>query len=233
MSKDKLEERIKEIENAIACQEMSASQVFTQMRQLINQSKTIVEDGQEPVAFRMRKNHKHIIQHLEQRGCFQTHEDYEALYTSPQPKAPESESALIDPCPICKKRENILNHDWCLVCADQFDEIRAEEEKNIQSLQPKAPDGMVMVPSLKIEGMPYVLIKSGMYYAHNDRGYVNRVINAEIYNEKYAKKYASMHEGVRAIPISDAISSYSELDPYIERLLVMSKALLAASKESE
>ena len=67
----------------------------------------------------------------------------------------------------------------------------------------------------------YVLKKNGMYYAHNSCGYVNRVINAEIYNEDYAKKYAKRNQEIQAIPITELLTCAQEVQEYIDRLCKM------------
>ena len=69
--------------------------------------------------------------------------------------------------------------------------------------------------------VPYVLKKNGMYYAHNDCGYVSRVLLAEIYDEEYAKKHANGCEEVQAIPLTECIESSDEIQEYIDRILVM------------
>ena len=75
---------------------------------------------------------------------------------------------------------------------------------------------------MKITMKPlYVLKKNGMYYAHNNCGYVSRVINAEIYDEDYAKKYAEGHEEIQAIPITELLTGAQEVQEYIDRLCKM------------
>jgi hypothetical protein len=78
--------------------------------------------------------------------------------------------------------------------------------------------------------MLYVLKKNGMYYAHDNCGYVNRVLMAEIYTKKYAKNYAKNHDEIDAIPIDELIS-IEELDPYLERIKKMKKALNSELQE--
>ena len=81
---------------------------------------------------------------------------------------------------------------------------------------------------MKNGDMPYVLKKHGMYYAHNNCGYVSRVELAEIYTESYAVQYAENHEDIYAIPISELIKDHKSLNAYIERITTMQDALLKA-----
>jgi len=74
-------------------------------------------------------------------------------------------------------------------------------------------------------GMPYLLKKSGFYYAHNSSGYTQRAELAEIYTKSYAEKHADNHEEVTAVPVSDAIKSADHINGYIERLEEMRNAL--------
>lgn len=69
--------------------------------------------------------------------------------------------------------------------------------------------------------IPYVLQKNGMYYAHNSAGYVHRVLLAELYDEDYAKNYATYCDDVRAIPITELLTGAEEVQEYIDRLEVM------------
>ena len=78
-----------------------------------------------------------------------------------------------------------------------------------------------------LPAMPYLLQKQGMYYAHNNRGYVSRALLAEIYTKEYAELYASKHDDVHAIPVSDVLSSEDDFDGYIERIEAMRDALNA------
>lgn len=78
-------------------------------------------------------------------------------------------------------------------------------------------------------GMPYVLRKQGMYYAHNNCGYVHNVLMAEIYTKDYAEAYAGRHEEIQAIPVISCISNAEEIQEYIERLQVMRDAILSTS----
>jgi hypothetical protein len=72
--------------------------------------------------------------------------------------------------------------------------------------------------------MLYVLKKNGMYYAHNNCGYVNRVLMAEVYTKEYAQNYAKNHDEIDAIPIDELIS-IEELGEYFDRIKKMKKAL--------
>lgn len=74
-------------------------------------------------------------------------------------------------------------------------------------------------------GMPYVLKKKGRYYAHNSRGYVSRVLLAELYTEEYAKQYAEQCDECQAIPISDLLTGPEEVQQYIDRMEVMRDAM--------
>ena len=69
--------------------------------------------------------------------------------------------------------------------------------------------------------IPYVLMKNGMYYAHNSAGYVSRVLMAELYDESYAKNYVKGHDDIRAIPITEILTGVDEVDSYLERIKVM------------
>lgn len=80
-------------------------------------------------------------------------------------------------------------------------------------------------PNDSVVSVPYVLKKHGMYYAHNACGYVDRVLLAELYEEKNAKTYAERHEGISAIPVTELLTSRDEVQEYIDRLEVMKKAL--------
>ena len=66
--------------------------------------------------------------------------------------------------------------------------------------------------------VPYVLKKQGMYYAHNGAGYVARALNAELYSEEYANRYAKNHEEVTAHPINEVLRDSDEVQEYIDRL---------------
>lgn len=82
------------------------------------------------------------------------------------------------------------------------------------------------------EGMPYVLIKHGMYYGHNNCGYVGRIEMAEIYNKGYAQDYAEGHDNVIAVPVSDYLNPDS-LCEYVIRMEAMRDALLEALEEEQ
>ena len=69
--------------------------------------------------------------------------------------------------------------------------------------------------------VPYVLVKGGVYYAHNNCGYVSRVLLAELYSEDYAKAYASGHEEIQAVPINELLTGAEEVQEYIDRMEVM------------
>ena len=84
---------------------------------------------------------------------------------------------------------------------------------------------------MKNGDMPYVLKKHGMYYAHNNCGYVSRVELAEIYNSAYAIQYAENHDDIYAIPVSDLIKDPHGLSEYIERIEAMRDALLTALED--
>ena len=73
-------------------------------------------------------------------------------------------------------------------------------------------------------GTPYVLQKNGMYYAHNNCGYVSRVLMAEIYTKEYAENYARQCEDVRAMPVTELLTGPGEVQEYIDRMLVMKAA---------
>ncbi len=77
--------------------------------------------------------------------------------------------------------------------------------------------------------MVYLLLKHGMWYAHNNAGYTARAELAEIYSKEYAQKYAQAHEDILAVPLNKIISDPAELDPYIDRMTRMQAALEAAS----
>ena len=68
---------------------------------------------------------------------------------------------------------------------------------------------------------PYVLKKSGMYYAHNNCGYVGRVLLAELYTEQYAKNYIKGRDDIQAIPISECLTGSEEVQNYLDRMEVM------------
>lgn len=74
-------------------------------------------------------------------------------------------------------------------------------------------------------GVPYVLKKNGMYYAHNSAGYVHRVLMAELYTEDYAKRHASHCDDTQAIPVIDLLTGPDEVQEYIDRLVVMRDAM--------
>lgn len=72
---------------------------------------------------------------------------------------------------------------------------------------------------------PHVITKNGMYYAHNNCGYVSRVLLAELYDETYATDYAKLVEGCRAVPITELLTGSEEVQEYIDRLEVMRDAM--------
>lgn len=78
-----------------------------------------------------------------------------------------------------------------------------------------------------LSDMPYVLKKHGMYYAHNNCGYVSRVELAEIYTKDYAIQYAENHEDIYAIPVSELITDARGLSEYVERIEAMRDAIIA------
>ena len=80
------------------------------------------------------------------------------------------------------------------------------------------------------QGVPYLLKKGGMWYAHNSCGYTVRAELAEIYNEAEALKYASCCEEVTAVLVTDALHSADSIQSCIDRLMVMKAALIANEK---
>lgn len=76
--------------------------------------------------------------------------------------------------------------------------------------------------------IPYVLKKQGMYYAHNSRGYVSRVLLAELYTEDYANQHAKMCDECEAIRITECLTGPDEVQEYIDRLEVMRDVMKAA-----
>ena len=76
---------------------------------------------------------------------------------------------------------------------------------------------------------PYVLRKSGMYYAHNNCGYVSRVLLAELYDEDYAKNYAEGHDEIDAVPVTELLTGAEEVQEYIDRMEEMRDAMTALS----
>ena len=79
-------------------------------------------------------------------------------------------------------------------------------------------------------GVPYVLQKSGMYYAHNSSGYVSRVFLAELFTKGYAENYANKHDEIRAVAVTELLTGPEEVQEYIDRLQVMKSALTAAQQ---
>ncbi|WP_421862460.1 hypothetical protein [Marinobacter adhaerens] len=74
---------------------------------------------------------------------------------------------------------------------------------------------------------PYVLIKGGMFYAHNSQGYVHRVELAEIYTKEYAERHARSCSGeVVAKPATDFLHDTHAIDSIIERLEAMRAAVI-------
>lgn len=81
---------------------------------------------------------------------------------------------------------------------------------------------------------PYVLIKSGMFYAHNSRGYVGRVELAEIYTKEHADREVRGCSGeVIARPVTDFLHDPHGIDSLIERLEAMRRALIAMEQGVE
>lgn len=75
-------------------------------------------------------------------------------------------------------------------------------------------------------GTPYVIIKNGMYYAHNSCGYVHRVLMAELYTEKEALASENQSGGeIKAVPLTDCLSSSDEVQEYLDRIIVMRDAM--------
>lgn len=72
---------------------------------------------------------------------------------------------------------------------------------------------------------PYVLIKNGMFYAHNNCGYVSRVELAELYNKEYAESQVSQCDDLSAHPVTNFISDVDHIDNVIERLEEMKIAV--------
>lgn len=73
--------------------------------------------------------------------------------------------------------------------------------------------------------IPYVIRKNGMYYAHDSCGYVNNVMNAELYTKTYAEQHCSHGPEYQAIPVTDLISSTKHIDETMERLQAMRRAI--------
>ena len=73
--------------------------------------------------------------------------------------------------------------------------------------------------------IPYVLKKSGMYYAHNSCGYVSRVLLAELYDKDYAINYAKNCDEVHAIPITELLTGVDEVQKYIDRIEIMKETM--------
>ena len=74
-------------------------------------------------------------------------------------------------------------------------------------------------------GIPYVIRKNGMYYAHNSCGYVSRVLLAELYTEEYAKNHADQCDECYAVPITECLTGPEEVQEYIDRIEVMLEAM--------
>lgn len=83
-----------------------------------------------------------------------------------------------------------------------------------------------------MKDIPYVITKDGMYYAHDSRGYVHRVLLAELYTKEYAESHAKMCDECRAIPITDLLADADEVQNYIDRLEVM-RDVMKEHKEGE
>lgn len=80
---------------------------------------------------------------------------------------------------------------------------------------------------------PYVLIKGGMFYAHNSAGYVSRVEMAELYTKEYAEGHAASCSGeVVARLATDFLTDTDHIDSLIERLNTMRKALLQKERDA-
>lgn len=77
---------------------------------------------------------------------------------------------------------------------------------------------------------PYIMIKHGMYYAYNSKGYVHNVINAELYSKEYAIKHASEGEGIKAIPVTNHITDITHISAIIVRLELMKEAIRELQK---
>jgi len=105
--------------------------------------------------------------------------------------------------------------------------ILSEQESTTP--QPVVPEGYA---EMLENGTPYVIQKSGMYYAHGNKGYVSRVLLAELYTKEYAESHCKTVEECRAIPVTDLITDAEEVQEYIDRLLVRKAELLSAGKET-
>lgn len=81
-------------------------------------------------------------------------------------------------------------------------------------------------------GTPYVLIRSGMFYAHDSRGYVHDPALAELYTKSYAERRARTSEEVIAKPVTEVISG-DRVGELLERLHVMQEAVTKKGKEGK
>jgi len=72
---------------------------------------------------------------------------------------------------------------------------------------------------------PYVLKKYGKYYAHNNCGYTESWLKAEIYTKDYAVNHAKNIDGIKAVPISSLNITLESLNEYLMRINVVQKYL--------
>lgn len=82
--------------------------------------------------------------------------------------------------------------------------------------------------------MIYFLMKEGYYYRHASRGYTSSPMEAELYDEIYAKNHSEMIEGCIAIPLTEVVKDVDYIDDCIDRLEAMKNELtLIDKKEGE
>ena len=66
--------------------------------------------------------------------------------------------------------------------------------------------------------IPYVIVKNGMFYAHNSAGYVSSVYCAELYDEEYAKRHAEHCGECRALPVTHFVQDRETAQEYLDRV---------------
>ena len=88
------------------------------------------------------------------------------------------------------------------------------------------------MPAKPVEKNNYLIMKRGMYYAHNSCGYTSRVLLAGLYSEKYAKEQATQCDRLTAVEFNSSLIKLPELNKYLETINSM-KYLSEQEKSSE
>ena len=65
---------------------------------------------------------------------------------------------------------------------------------------------------------PYFIRKYGRYYGHNNCGYTESILRAEVYTKEYAENYAKNADEISAVSIENLQYTVAMLDKYLSRI---------------